>query len=410
MASEEPFSWAGLAKIGEDPSGSIAQLLRHPQGSVVSEALRRAFELAYGDPSRYSKRREFLRRLHDERSALEALHELLALALLRVERWRLIEAEPAMGGPTHPDFFMLTLDGRQVLVEVKTVHRGDAFRLADQKRGELSAILMRNLALRGFACCFLEVLCTPSQLGAAPPVAEILERLLQQARRVTFKSRAYYAVELPSGGCIAFRLENSGFSGPLKAEFEDLEDLRARTGSSVRSLLRSFREKREQEVNHARRASARVSDGAAQIARSGAALPGIVVLCLGDANWSVRESIAATRAELTHRRHAGKWLPVSVIFASFFHPEIERQKAQAPLWASNDVASAERRIPVGCVQASWVDLADAAPLVKVIKPVTDVDLPMGILLPELVPFPSSRDEMAAAASPWRDGGKGHPTD
>src|SRR5664280_3728842 len=110
MASEEPFSWAGLAKIGEDPSGSIAQLLRHPEGSVVSEALRRAFELAYGDPSRYSKRREFLRRLHDERSALEALHELLALALLRVERWRLIEAEPAMGGPTHPDFFMLTLD------------------------------------------------------------------------------------------------------------------------------------------------------------------------------------------------------------------------------------------------------------------------------------------------------------
>jgi hypothetical protein len=118
------------------------------------------------------------------------------------------------------------------------------------------------------------------------------------------------------------------------------------------------------------------------------------VLCLGDADWSVRESIAAARAELNRKKAAGKLLPVGVVFASFFHPEVERQKAKAPDWAAEEVTSAERKMPAAFVQAAWVDLGGANSLVKVIKPLSGDSLPMGVLVPDLVPFPSSVDERA----------------
>jgi hypothetical protein len=266
---------------------------------------------------------------------------------------------------------------------------------------------MRDLAARGYACRFLDVLCSPSELAAAPLETKILELVLQHARRVSFKSRAYYAVELPAGGCVSFRLEDSGFSGPIKTRFENLEDIRGEVSNSIRDLLRSFRERKELNSNYRDRASGRVLDGGVQIGRSGSATPGIVVLCLGDSDWSVRECIAAARAELDRKKAAGRPLPVGVVFASFFHPEVERQKARAPDWAAKDIETAERQMPFACVQAAWVDLAGTASLLRLIKPLSGDDLPMAILLPDLVPFPSSVDERALAGMPPSDSPETH---
>lgn len=363
-ATTRPFGWLLKPRQLAAPTGALAELLRHEYAPVLSRALQGGFELIYGPPERQSKRRWFLSECgRDDRVAIDRLHEILVLTVLSSERWLCLDAEPNLGGDTHPEFLMAPPPYRQsVLVEVKTVHRAKALMPCDETRRALEDYLKEKLRRSGYTCASLRLHALPGQVPEADEYDASAEAVLRHARRSLLKPRGYFEIDLATGATVDLLLADAGFRGPLADRRRKIEEAKASVNRSFHETSRFFDERRALEASYRHKIRTRIGKAAGQIERAGAALPAIVAIATSDHDWSVREAYNAAREDLKSRQ-ANRPSPAALLLVSFFQKK-PVPLAETPDWVNAAQLERWRETLVLGAHAACVKLNRTAPAVS----------------------------------------------
>ncbi len=361
MSSVPPFAWALRPSQLSTPRGPLAQLLRHEHAALLSEALQGGFRLIYGWPGREAKGRAFLGECkRDDRAAMDRFHELLAFALLSLERWLFVEVEPDLGGAGHPEFLMAAPPGLQpILIEVKTVHRAAALTPSCETQAAFEAMVGSRLARAGYECKAVALHALPRQVPIDAQYEDVVSIVLIQLRRSLLKPRGSFSVELPTGARLDLLLSDPGFRGSASGRMRELEEARFSVNRTFHETFRFFREQEALTASYGRKIPTRIGRAAAQMERSAASFPAVVAIAMSDPEWTVRGALDAIRDELRLRRAGGSG-PVALLVVSFFQPKPE-PVPDAPDWVKAAELARWHETSVLGSHAAWVRLQDTAP-------------------------------------------------